>query len=212
MVNTGCGPPRVISQDGWVEPAEPEPAAAVPAEAAPPAEEQQQLGRRAERSPRDMVLSLAVLLVPIALVVLFYRLALNGDSPVTIDPAATIQEAQAANVFPVAVPRPGDDWHASSATWSRTSTGATLRIGYVDPDKDPVQLIESSIQPSTLIRAELTGKAEILGSFQAGARSWQRYSGRPVEQALVLFEKGRTIIIVGKTEPKNLDAMASSLS
>jgi len=194
-----------------VEPAKPEPATAGPAAApTPPADER--LGRRGERSPRDMALSLAVLLVPIALVVLFYRFVLSGDAPITVDVAPTIQEAQSANVFPIAVPQVGADWHASSALWQRTSAGATLRIGYVDPDKDPIQLVESNIASAALIRSELTDTAAPGGTFQAGDRSWQRYNGRPGEDALVLFEKGRTIIIVGKTDTKNLESLASSMS
>jgi Protein of unknown function (DUF4245) len=228
MVNTGCEPPRPIRQDGNVEPAKPDPVAPGqnrphrgaaehppatdgPAEAtAPPGDDR--LGRRGERSPRDMALSLAVLLVPIVLALLFYRFVLSGDAPVTIDAAPTIQEAQSANVFPIAVPRLGDDWHASSAAWQRTSAGATLRIGYVDPDSDPVQLVESDLAVPALIRAELTAAAAPAGTHQIGARAWQRYTGRPGEDALVLFEKGRTIIIVGKTSTANLDALAAALS
>src|SRR5262245_44569191 len=101
-----------------------------------------------------MVLSLAVLLVPIALLLIFYRVVLSGDAPVTVDPTATIQEAQQAAAFTVAVPAGlGDDWHTSTATFQRQTTGATLRLGYVDPDKDPVQLVESSVPPATLLPA-----------------------------------------------------------
>jgi len=210
MVNTGCESPRPISQDGYVEPAKPDPVPGPAGAATPPADER--LGSRGERSPRDMALSLAVLLVPIALALLFYRFVLSGDAPVTVDVSPTIQEAQSAQLFPIAVPRLGDDWHASSATWQRTSAGATLRIGYVDPDKDPILLVESSITAQTLIRTELTETAAPAGTFQAGERAWQRYTGRPGEAALVLFEKGRTIIIVGKTDQSNLDALATSLS
>ena len=193
-----------------MEPAKPDPVPGPAGATTPPADER--LGSRGERSPRDMALSLAVLLVPIALALLFYRFVLSGDAPVTVDVSPTIQEAQSAQVFPIAAPRLGDDWHASSATWQRTSAGATLRIGYVDPDKDPILLVESSITAQTLIRTELTETAAPAGTFQAGERSWQRYTGRPGEEALVLFEKGRTIIIVGKTDQRNLDALATSLS
>jgi len=157
-------------------------------------------------------MSLAVLLVPIALVLLFYRLVLSGDAPITVDPASTIQEAQAANIFPVAVPELGDDWHASSATWQKTAAGGTLRIGYVDPDKDPIQLVESNVDSQTLARSELTTSAAQIGKFQAGARNWILYTGRPGEQALVLFDTNRTIIIVGKTKAENLETLAKSLS
>src|SRR3954466_6413249 len=59
-----------------------------PAAAPPPA-----LGKREGRSPRDMALSLFVLLVPIALLLTFYRVVLSGDAPVNVDPTATFQEA-----------------------------------------------------------------------------------------------------------------------
>jgi Protein of unknown function (DUF4245) len=188
--------------------------AAVPGavESSPAPRGAEPLGQRAERSPRDMALSLAVLLVPIALLLLFYRLVLSGDAPASIDPAPTIQEAQAANVFPVAVPqRLGDDWHVSSATWRRDAAGATLRLGYVDPDGDPVQLVESTVALRTLVRQELTAKAALTGRYQAGARTWQRYDARPGEDALVLFEKHRTIIVVGRTATKNLETLAAAL-
>ena len=157
-------------------------------------------------------MSLLVLLVPIALVLLFYRFVLSGDAPVTVDTAPTIQEAQAAQVFPIAVPALSDDWHASSATWRRTAEGATLRIGYVDPDQDPVQLIESNVEAQTLAKAELTAAAVQIDRYETGGRNWQLYTGRPGEQALVFYDQGRTIIIVGKTKAANLQELAAALS
>jgi hypothetical protein len=182
------------------------------ADADEPAADGEQLGQRAERSPRDMAMSLAVLLVPIALVLIFYRFVLSGDAPVTVDTASTIQEAQSAKVFPIAVPKLGNDWHATSATWQKTATGGTLRIGYVDPDKDPIQLIESNVDSQTLARTELTTAAAQIGRFQTGGSTWSLYTGRPGEQGLVLFDQNRTIIIVGRAKAENLEALASALS
>ena len=198
-----------------MEPVKPEPAVDPTADPAPTpaaASGGEQLGRRGERSPRDMAMSLVVLLVPIALVVLFYKFVLSGDAPVTVDAASKIQEAQSAQVFPIAVPKLGDDWHASSATWQKTAAGGTLRIGYVDPDDDPVQLIESNLDSQTLARTELTATAAQIGRFESGGRTWALYTGRPGEQALVLFDPARTIIIVGKTKAENLQTLAKSLS
>jgi hypothetical protein len=239
MVDTGCGSLPSISQDGGVEAANPQPTArdtspdtggaaetdaTVAAETGAPATVGSesgaveagaaagaQPGRGGERSPRDMALSLVVLLVPIALLLIFYRFVLSGDAPASIDPGPTIQEAQAANVFPIAVPRLGDDWHVATATWRRETGGATLRLGYVDPDEDPVQLVESNVAAQTLIPQELTGSAKITGRVAAGTRTWQRYDARPGEEALVLYEKARTIIIVGNTDTKNLETLAASL-
>lgn len=171
------------------------------------------LNRRAGRSPRDMALSVAVLLVPIALLVIFYRVVLNGDAPVTVDPSATIQEARSANVFPVVVPAGlSADWHVSTATFRRETAGATLRLGYVAPDDDALQLVESSIAPEKLLPAELGAKPEPRGNFRDGDRAWRQYQARPGENALVLTEPGRTIVVVGTTDEKHLEELAAALS
>jgi hypothetical protein len=186
--------------------------------AAPPADETSaeeapiRLSKREDRSPRDMVLSLAVLIVPIALLLIFYRVVLSGDAPVSIDPMPKIQEAQEAKVFPIAVPTGlGSDWSASSATFTKASGGATLRIGYVDPDKHPVQLVESNVASATLLPSELTSSAKPLSEYRSAAGVWRLYTGRPGEQALVLVDPTRTIIVVGKTSESNLERLANSL-
>ncbi|WP_245665886.1 DUF4245 domain-containing protein [Actinoplanes subtropicus] len=180
----------------------------VPTEEAPT-----RLGRGQERSPRDMVLSLTVLLVPIALLLVFYRVVLSGDAPITVDATPTIQEAQQAAVFTVAVPRGlGNDWHTASATFRRENGGATLRIGYVDPGKESMQLIESSVPPDTLLPAELGSGGKALGNYRTPAGVWRVYDGRPGETALVLTEPTRTIIVVGKADRTNLQTLASSLA
>ena len=181
-----------------------------PAEPATPAPARD---RRGDRRPRDMVLSLAVLLVPIALLLTFYRLVLNGDAPASVDPRPVIEQAQRAAAFPVAVPAgPGDGWHVSSASFRHQSGGATLRLGYVDPDGKGLQLIESSAPPATLLPAELGAAAKPLDTYRTDARAWRLYQARPGEQALVLAETGRTIIVVGTARAGRLEELASSLS
>jgi Protein of unknown function (DUF4245) len=159
-----------------------------------------------------MALSLAVLLVPIALLLIFYRVVLNGDAPITVDSTPTVQEARSANAFPVAVPSGlGPDWHVTSAKFQRQPGGATLRIGYVDPDKKGLQLIESSVPPASLLPAELTSAAKPVDTYRADARLWRRYDARPGEQALVFAEPGRTMIVVGEAGARHLETLAAAL-
>ncbi|MCY1140764.1 DUF4245 domain-containing protein [Actinoplanes sp. Pm04-4] len=191
-----------------MEPASPAPAQ--PEAAAP--EQPVRLARGSERSPKDMVMSLAVLLIPIALLLTFYRLVLDGDKPVAVDPAPTIQQAQQAKLFPVLAPQGlSDDWHTVSATFKRAENGATLRIGYVDPDKDPIQLVQSSVPTDTLLPQELSQDAKPIGTFRAQTGVWRLYDARPGEQALVLADPARTVVIVGKTDAENLESLAGSL-
>jgi hypothetical protein len=166
-----------------------------------------------ERRPRDMVLSLAVLLVPIALLVVFYRLVLSGDAPLTVDPGPAIQEARQVAAFTVLEPRglPGG-WHVSTATFKRQADGVTLRIGYVDPGKDPVQLVESSVPTATLLPTELGADAKALGNVRTSAGVWRAYDTRPGEKALVLADGKRTVVVVGKTDVTTLQALAAALA
>jgi hypothetical protein len=184
-------------------------AAPVPEAAAEPVT----VGKRGGRSPRDMALSLGILLVPIVLVLLFYRVVLDGDKPVSVKNAeSTIQQARSAAVFPVAVPQGlGDDWHTVSATFKRDTDGATLRLGYVDPDDDPLLLVVSSVPTEKLLPVELGANPKGVSTYSDGARTWQRYEARKGENALLLLDKGRTIIVVGKAESKSLESFASSL-
>ncbi|HET6479370.1 MAG TPA: DUF4245 domain-containing protein, partial [Actinoplanes sp.] len=149
---------------------------------------------------------------PIALLLAFYRVFLDGDKPISVDPAPTVQEARQSNAFTVLTPQGlNDDWHTSSATFKRAENGATLRLGYVDPDKDPIQLVQSSVPTDTLLPTELTKDAKPLGNFRAGTGVWRLYSARPGEQALVLADQTRTVVVIGKTDTKNLEALVGAL-
>ncbi len=170
------------------------------------------VGKRGGRSPRDMAMSLGILLLPIALLLIFYRVVLDGDKPVSIDAEPTIQQARSAAVFPVVVPQGlGDDWHPVSATFKRDADGATLRLGYVDPESDPIQLVESSTPTAKLLPVELGDDPKAVSTFSDGKRTWQRYDARKGENALLLLEKGRTIIVVGLAESESLETFAASL-
>jgi len=191
MVNNGCVDPASSTDE------------AVP-------DESPRLGRGEERSPRDMLTSLAVLLVPIALLLILYRTLLGGDAPVTVDPSATVQEARQA--LTVVMPQGlGDGWHTTSATFKRQTGGATLRLGYLDPGKDAIQLVQSSVPAASLLPGELGDSAKALGNFRTGTGVWTVYDARPGEKALVLAGTNRTIVVVGRTAVENLETLASAL-
>jgi Protein of unknown function (DUF4245) len=178
----------------------------------PTAEQKPTLGKREGRSPRDMAMSLLILLIPIALLLTFYRVVLGGDEPVRVDPTSAIQQARSAAVFPVAEPAGlGDDWIVTAATFRRAEDGATLRLGYLDPDDDSVLLVQSSVSADTLVPTELGKEGRRTGTFRDDAQSWLRYEGRPGEVSLVLVQQGRTIIVVGKTAAKNVEELAGAL-
>ncbi|MFG3703821.1 DUF4245 domain-containing protein [Micromonospora sp. NPDC047670] len=168
--------------------------------------------RKSERSPKDMALSLLILLVPIALLLAFHRGFLGGDQPVTVDPAPAVESARAANAFPVSEPvELGDGWQTVSANFQTVEGGASLRLGYVTPEGRGAQLVQSSVPPERLLPTELTAEGQPQGQTDLGGRTWQRYTGRPNEQALVLLEPNRTVIVVGDARDNELRHLAGSI-
>ncbi|MGH3712741.1 MAG: DUF4245 domain-containing protein [Micromonosporaceae bacterium] len=164
-----------------------------------------------ERRPRDLVWSLAVLLVPIGLVLLFFQYV-GGDQEVTVvDPAPAIAEARTAGL---AVAVPGelpDGWKPTSAVTRTQSGTVTLRIGYVSPSGGFVQLVESDADAAGLLRQELGGGKRPDGVAEIGGASWQTYPGREKERALVLTEPRRTILVLGQAPEAELRTLAAAL-
>lgn len=175
---------------------------------APPARREK---ARSERSPKDMALSLLVLLVPIALLLAFYRGFLGGDEPTTVDPTPAVAEARSANAFPISQPEGlGSGWRTVNARYQTADGGSTLRIGYVTPEGRGAQLVQSNVPAEKLLPVELSngqpqGPAELPGA------SWQRYTARGNEQALVLLEPNRTVIVIGDARENELRQLAGAL-
>jgi Protein of unknown function (DUF4245) len=160
-----------------------------------------------------MALSLLVLVIPVLLIVVTYRFLHNGDQPVIIDPAATIAQAKAANRFPVAEPAGLDaGWRTVSAVFRTTEDGATLRLGYLSPTGAGLQVVESDVPSGTLLAAELGADARALGSDQVDGHEWRRYTARKGENALVLAEPGRTVVVIGGAPLDQVRTLAASVS
>ncbi len=167
---------------------------------------------RSERSPKDMAISLLVLLIPIALLLAFYRGFLGGDEPTAVDPAPAFDQARSAGAFPVSEPAGlGDGWRSIRANYRTAEDGAILRVGYVTPEGRGLQLVQSNVPPERLLPAELTDEGQPQGQTDLGASTWQRYTARGNEQALVLLQPGRTVIVVGDARDNELREMATAV-
>jgi hypothetical protein len=129
-----------------------------------------------------------------------------------VDPAPAIAEARSANAFPVSEPVGlGSGWRTVTARFQRVDGGMTLRLGYLTPDGQGVQLVQSSVPVEKLLPTELTSNGRPRGTTELTGRSWQGYTARPGELALVLLESGRTVIVVGPVGEKELGDLAGAL-
>jgi hypothetical protein len=167
--------------------------------------------RPARRTARDLVISLLVLLVPIAFIVAVFRLQ-GGEDPVVIDPSPAMAQAEAAGEFPVSRPDGlAEGWRPVSAVYRREDTGAILRVGYLTPAGAGVQLIESNQPAEDLLRRELGDSVSPTGTVDISGRQWQSYQVRGDERALVQTGQDRTLIVIGRGGSDELRALAASL-
>jgi hypothetical protein len=159
-----------------------------------------------------MAISMAVLIVPILAVLLIYRVVYGGEQPTVVDTSLAVSHARTAAAFPVSDPgRIADGWRPVSATFQRSEAGVALRIGYLTPKRAGVLLVESNIPVERLLRAELTGKSRPEGTLDVAGVTWQHYTSRPGEQALVLLQPDRTVIVVGGAHDDELRELAAAI-
>ena len=207
-MDTPTSAAQTAAQTAAGTPAEPAGPPAVPA--GPPADPA--VAGRPSRRPRDLLLSLAVLLIPVVLMMGIYRVVQGGDRPLTVDAAATFEEARSAGDFPAAVPAGlAGGWQTLSARYVPGDGRAVLRVGYLSPSGAGYQLVESDHATEALLGEELTVAARPIGTRQVAGREWRLYQARPGERALVLVEPERTLIVVGSGPESELTALAASL-
>jgi hypothetical protein len=151
-----------------------------------------------------MLLSLAVLLLPIFLLLGLYRLVLSGDAPIAVDATQTWATARHSAQFTVLAPDGlPKGWTVASASF----VNGTLRVGYVSPAGTGLQLVESERSLDVLGPTELGTDARPGNLVSINGRAWRAY---PVVhgggQALVLVDAGRTVIVAGTADVRTFAA------
>jgi hypothetical protein len=160
---------------------------------------------------RDMLISLAVLLVPVLVAVGVWKY-LGSDHQVTVvDPRPVVQEARHADRFPVAAPEGlAKGWQPTSAANQVSGTTLTMRIGYVTPSGGFAQLIESNQDSGTLIPVNLPKASQPSGTVTVSGRAWSEYTSDK-GRGLALLDQNRTILIIGQAPAQELTTLARSL-
>lgn len=164
--------------------------------------------RRSGRGARDIALSMLVLLVPLALIVAWYRFS-GGESVQVVDTSPAIADARAAS-FPVAEPTDlPEGWRALSAAFQRTG-GQTLRIGYLTPSGETAQLVEST-RPASAVLDDSIGTRPDATTRPIGGQDWQHYDLANGNRAFTLTGSGRTLVVYGSASDAELGVLAASL-
>lgn len=178
-------------------------------------------GRNPNARSRDMLISMAVLIVPVlALVWLFSQ---DGDArPAAIDVAPVLERAQAESPYPVLHAEGlGEGWTPVRADWARTgdpfvtsepALGNSWQLGYLSPDEIYYGILQRDSAPDSLI-TDTTREGTAVGEDAAiGGREWQRYESKDGRTRSLVHRDGElTAVVSADTDFADLEAFAASL-
>jgi hypothetical protein len=169
--------------------------------------------KRGNKTVRDLVLSLMVLSVVVAVIYLFVPHDSDADPVKPIGYSVELGQARRDAPFEVAGPEGlGAQWRATSVSYSATDPHkVSWHLGFVDPEQQYVAVEQSNAAPGAFI-AEVTLGAHRDGSrtVSAGGHVWERWTGKRYT-ALVRKEQGVTTIVLGTGPDGQLTQMAAAL-
>ncbi|MFD0556376.1 DUF4245 domain-containing protein [Stackebrandtia endophytica] len=166
---------------------------------------------RPDRRPRDMVLSLAVLLVPIGVIFLVWGF-LTSETPVSeIDPTPAYIQAEGLGLDVTEPEGLSQEWRPLSSGVNQADGLVTLRVGYYTPSGGGMQFIASQVDSAELIEAELNQSPRLLGPVTVGDVTWQSYVTAKGTTALVYTDESMTLIVHGDTTVEELQEFAMVL-
>jgi hypothetical protein len=84
-------------------------------------------------------------------------------------------------------------------------------VGYLTPSGAGVQLIQSDQPAEQLLGRELGDPVRPAGMVDIAGRQWQSYQVRNDERALVLTDRERTLIVIGRAGVDELRALAAAV-
>lgn len=178
---------------------------------------------------RDMVLSLAVILVPVLLICWWFTRTPDRPPVTPVDVVAATQQARSEAHMPIWVPTamPGK-WVPVRADWAPANTDLlghgtmpadTWVMGYQSPDEHYYELDEQQGSTPHFV-PDFTHSANASGTVQLNGTTWTRYQRKDgTERYLVRTENAKgsttprdTLIVASARSFDELAAFATSLS
>ncbi|WP_415648522.1 DUF4245 domain-containing protein [Stackebrandtia soli] len=166
---------------------------------------------RGERPPRDMLLSLAVLLVPIALIFGLWQFIGSDRQVSVVNASPTYQEAADAGLDVTEPQGLSEEWKTVSSMVNREDGEATLRVGYYTPSGAGMQFVVSEIDEVELTELVLRKNPQPTGVVETASREWSGYVTTDNNNALLSSGGGQTYIVYGDAPMDELSQFVEAL-
>jgi Protein of unknown function (DUF4245) len=167
---------------------------------------------RGRESVGDMVRSLSLVLIVVAVV---FLLTLRDEPTQTVhrvDYSAQLQDARRAAAYDVLAPVGlGARWKATSVRYDTDGGAVTWHIGFVTPE-GRYAAVEQSDGRATPFLGEFVDGATKTGGAMVSGVLWQRLEGgKPEPRALVLRGSDVTTVVAGGASFGELQQLANAL-
>ncbi|MEU3526945.1 DUF4245 domain-containing protein [Streptomyces sp. NPDC038707] len=167
---------------------------------------------RKQKTARDMVLSLALIVVA-SLVVYFFAIPHDDHAPEIqrVDYRVELITARRAASYPVAAPE------GLPSTWKPTSVrsqgkdAGRWHLGFRTPDGQYAQVEQSTAKRADVIDGATQGAAATRRTERIDGRTWTRYTGGRYDALVLEDTPGSTTVVAGTASFKDLTTLAAAL-
>ncbi|WP_308416720.1 DUF4245 domain-containing protein [Streptomyces sp. AJS327] len=171
--------------------------------------------QRGRQTVRDMVISLAVIVLAAGVIYVFVPHDEDEDPVKRVSYQVELDSARRAAPYPVAAPRGlSDDWRATSVRYqARGDSGSVWHLGFMAPGNEYVAIEQSDDRRPHVFVRDVTRGAEKTGKTRRIAgEDWERYSG-PKYDALVreAADGKSTTVVMGTAPDRQLTHMVEAL-
>ncbi len=168
-----------------------------------------------------MVISMAVLLIPILAIVWFFQRAPDEPNVPSVDVAPVVAQAKQAGLAAQAPSALPDGWKPVRATFTESggpllghgaARADTLVIGYQGPDQRYYSMNQQRGSRTDFVQ-EFTGEGHRDGTSTIAGITWQRWTSADAQnRSLVREVSGSTVVVSGSASFEALEAFAGTLA
>jgi hypothetical protein len=164
-----------------------------------------------QKTARDMILSLGVIMLAAGVMWLFIPHDDRAPDLKRVDYRVELLTARRAASYPVAAPEGlPSAWKATSVRFQGDDFDA-WHLGYHSPDGEYVAIEQSTQRPSTFIDEASQGAQETKTTQEIDGRTWKRYEGGRYDALVLQGTKGSTTVVTGTASFAQLTKMAAAL-
>lgn len=178
-------------------------------------------GRNKNARTRDMVISMAVILVPVALIMWFFSRPADV-APEPVDVGATLARAQEESPYPLLVAEGLDEqWSPTRVAWAKSgqpwitmepAVGDSWQVGYISPDGIYYGVQQRNESAAQFISSTTRDGSEVGLPVEIAGIQWQRYeSDDERTHSLVSTNGDVTSIVTADTDFASLEGFAAML-